>query len=68
MRFCRPDLCPSCPLAEDKPACLRQKAEFCAWLAARISNPDLRTAVEKMRLELLQEADTFEKVIVTVID
>src|SRR5262249_7116771 len=62
MKFCRPDRCPSCPLAEDKPACLRQKAEFCAWLAARISNRDLRIAVERMRLELLQEADRREKV------
>src|SRR5262249_16417930 len=62
MKFCRPDLCPSCPLAEDKPACLRQKAEFCSWLAARISSPDLRNAVEKMRLELLAEADSLVKV------
>ena len=68
MKFCRPDLCPSCPLAEDRPACLRQKAEFCAWLAARMSNRDLRSAVEKMRLELLQEADALQKAAVAVID
>src|SRR6516162_6542987 len=48
---------PNLPVGQDKPACLRQKAEFCLWLAARISNRDLRTAVEKMRLDLLEEAD-----------
>jgi hypothetical protein len=68
MKFCRPDLCRSCPLAKDKPACLRQKVEFCTWLAARISNPDLHAAVEKMRLELLDEADAREKVIVAILD
>jgi hypothetical protein len=68
MKFCRPELCPSCPLAEDKPTCLRQKAEFCGWLAARISSPDLRTAVEKMRLELLREAAALEKVVGALID
>ena len=68
MKFCRPDLCPSCPLAEDKAACLRQKAEFCSWLAARMSNRDLRTAVEKMRLELLAEADNLKKVAAALID
>ena len=61
MKFCQPDLCPACSLAEDKPACLRQKAEFCLWLAARMSNRGLRTPVEKMRLELLEEGDTFAK-------
>lgn len=60
MKFCR--------LAKDKPACLRQKVEFCTWLAARISNPDLHAAVEKMRLELLDEADAREKVIVAILD
>ncbi len=67
MKFCRPDLCRSCPLAKDKPACLRQKAEFCSWLAARMSNRDLHTAVEKMRLELLAEAD-LKKVAAALID
>jgi hypothetical protein len=55
-------------LAKDKPACLRQKVEFCTWLAARISNPDLHAAGEKMRLELLDEADAREKVIVAILD
>ena len=31
------------------------------WLAARMSNRGLRTAVKKMRLELLEEADTLAK-------
>jgi hypothetical protein len=55
-------------VAEDKPACLRQRAEFCAWLAARMSNRELRFGVEKMRLELLQEATSLEKVAVALID
>jgi hypothetical protein len=61
MKFCSAELCPSCPFAENKPACLRQKAEFCLWLVARTSNRDLRVAVEKMRVELLKEADALEK-------
>jgi hypothetical protein len=33
-----------------------------------MSNRDLRSAVEKMRLELLQEADALQKAAVAVID
>ncbi len=68
MKLRRSDLCRSCPLAGDKPACLRQKVEFCSWLAARMSNRDLRTAVAKMRLELLAEADNLKKVAAALID
>jgi hypothetical protein len=60
MKFCSAKLCRSCPFAENKSACLRQKAEFCLWLVARTSNHDLRVAVEKMRVELLKEADALE--------
>jgi hypothetical protein len=61
MRFCDAELCPSCPLAGNKPACLRQKAEFCLWLTARTSNRGLRAGVEKMRIALLKEAEALEK-------
>ena len=60
MKFCDAVLCPSCPLAGNKPACLRQKAEFCLWLIARTSNRDLRAGVEQMRIALLKEAEALE--------
>jgi hypothetical protein len=61
MKFCSAELCPSCPFAGNKSACLRQKAEFCLWLVARTSNRDLRAAVKRMRLQLMKEAYVLEK-------
>ena len=60
MKFCDADACPTCALPEGSPACLRQKAHFCMWLAPRASNDVVRAALEKMSLDLMAEANAIE--------
>jgi hypothetical protein len=56
MKFCDADACPSCSLTEGTPTCLRQKGNFCMWLAAKSSNHGIRAALEKLSLDLMEEA------------
>jgi hypothetical protein len=60
MEFCEADACPSCSLPEGTPACLRQKGHFCMWLAAKSSQQDVRAALEKLSLDLMEEARVVE--------
>jgi hypothetical protein len=61
MKFCDAAACSSCPLREDVSACLRQKAQFCGWLMTKTYTSGIRTALEKMILQLMEEADAVEK-------
>jgi|HubBroStandDraft_6_1064221.scaffolds.fasta_scaffold126558_2 hypothetical protein len=61
MKFCEADACPSCSLAEGTPACLRQKGLFCMWLAAKSSHQGVRAALEKLSLDLMEEARAVER-------
>jgi hypothetical protein len=61
MRFCDADACSSCALVEDECACLRHKAQFCIWLAARTSNCSLRAAFGRLSSYLIEEADALGK-------
>jgi hypothetical protein len=61
MKFCDADACPACALREGSPECLRQKAQFCMWLAPRSSSEAVRTAIEKMGSDLMDEANALER-------
>ena len=61
MDFCDADACPSCPLARNRPCCLRHKAQFCLRLARGLSTGGIRAALEKMSLHLMEEAEALEK-------
>jgi len=61
MKFCDAAECPSCPLAGNVPACLRNKAQFCLRLAQMPIADGIRRPLEKMGLYLMQEADALEK-------
>jgi hypothetical protein len=61
MEFCDADACPTCTLTEGTPACLRQKAKFCRWLASRVSGEAIKCALEKMSLDLIEEASAQER-------
>jgi hypothetical protein len=60
MKFCDAAECPSCPLAGNTPACLRNKAQFCMRLAQMSCADGIRGPLEKMSLYLMQEADALE--------
>jgi hypothetical protein len=62
MRFCDADACIDCSLAHQAgmAACLRQKAQFCMWLST--TRPlEARAALEKLSLELMEDASAIEK-------
>ena len=61
MTFCDADACPSCPLAGNVPSCLRHKAQFCLQLARETSGRGICTALAKMSLQLMEEAEALEK-------
>jgi hypothetical protein len=63
MRFCDAGACSSCSLADlpDPAPCLRHKAHFCMWLSATVANDGLRAALEKMSLDLMDEASAVTK-------
>ena len=61
MKFCDADACPSCVLAANEQACLRHKAEFCAWLSANLSNSTVSAALEKLSADLMQEAAALKR-------
>jgi hypothetical protein len=60
MRFCDADACLDCSLADGTAACLRRKAEFCMWLATT-RPPESRSTLERLSLELMEEASAIEK-------
>ena len=61
MKSCDADACQSCALPEGSPACLRQKAHFCIWVTTRASNGAVKAALEKMSLDLMEEANALER-------
>ncbi len=61
MKFCDANACPSCSLVEGGAACLRHKALFCMWLATEVSNSAVRSALEKMSFDLMEEACSLER-------
>jgi hypothetical protein len=62
MRFCDADACTCCPLADQlsTASCRRHKAQFCMWLSTTQQGGS-RTALEKLSLELMDEASALEK-------
>jgi hypothetical protein len=61
MKFCDAEACHDCALPEGTPACLRQKATFCIWLAARVSSPAIKSALERMSFNLMEDANALEQ-------
>jgi hypothetical protein len=60
MKFCDAEACQDCALPEGTPACLRQKAAFCTWLADRVSSDAVKAALEKLSFDLMEEATALE--------
>lgn len=61
MKFCDADACSSCGLAEGEPECLRRKANFCLWLAARLPGAAVGAALRKMGLDLIEDSEALER-------
>jgi hypothetical protein len=61
MKFCDAAACPSCPLRTNVPACLRHKAQFCIRLATEPSARGIYAVLDKMSLQLMEEAAAPEK-------
>jgi hypothetical protein len=61
MTFCDADACCSCALAEGDPDCLRRKADFCLWLAARFSRAGIRSALEKLGFDLIKDSEALDR-------
>jgi hypothetical protein len=61
MKFCDADACPACALPEGAPACLRQKAKFCSWLASTGSGEAIKGTLKKMSRDLIEEANAIER-------
>jgi hypothetical protein len=61
VRFCDADACCSCSMAEGAPDCLRRKADFCFWLAARFPRAELGAALNKLGLHLIADAEALER-------
>jgi hypothetical protein len=59
--FCDADACCSCDLAEGDPDCLRRKADFCLWLAARFPKAALGAALNKLGLDLIKDSEALDR-------
>jgi hypothetical protein len=59
--FCDADACGFCGLAEGAPQCLHRKANFCFWLANRFSSVALGTALRKLGLDLIEDANALAR-------
>ena len=59
--FCDADACASCGLVEGDPDCLRRKANFCLWLAARFQGTAIGAALGKMGLDLIKNSEALDK-------
>ena len=59
--FCDADVCASCSLVEGDPDCLRRKAVFCLWLAARVPGAAVGAALKKMGLDLIKDSEALAR-------
>jgi hypothetical protein len=59
--FCDADACCCCGLVEGDPDCLRRKADFCLWLAARFPKAALGAALNKLGLDLIKDAQALQR-------
>lgn len=59
--FCDADACCCCGLVEGDPDCLRRKADFCLWLAAKLHKAALGAALNKLGLDLIKDAQALEQ-------
>jgi hypothetical protein len=58
MRFCDPDACFHCPLADksNEASCIRQKSQLCVWLSTS-QRRKARMALKKLSLDFFDEVD-----------
>ena len=61
VRFCDADACASCGLVESEPGCLRRKAGFCLWLAAKFPGAAIGAALKKMGLDLIKDSAALDR-------
>jgi hypothetical protein len=59
--FCDADACASCSLVEGEPDCLRRKAGFCLWLAAKFPGAAIGAALKKMGLDLIKDSEALDR-------
>ena len=59
--FCDADACGSCSLVEGDPDCLRRKAGFCLWLAAKFPGAAFGAALKKMGLDLIKDSEALDR-------
>lgn len=59
--FCDADACASCGLVEGEPDCLRRKAGFCLWLAAKFPGAAIGAALRKMGLDLIKDSAALDR-------
>ena len=59
--FCDADACGSCSLVEGDPDCLRRKAGFCLWLAAKFLGAAFGAALKKMGLDLIKDSEALDR-------
>jgi hypothetical protein len=59
--FCDADACGSCSLVEGDPDCLRRKAGFCLWLAAKFPGAAIGAALKKMGLDLIKDSEALDR-------
>jgi hypothetical protein len=59
--FCDADACGSCSLVEGDPDCLRRKAGFSFWLAAKFSGAAIGAALKKMGLDLIKDSEALDR-------
>jgi hypothetical protein len=63
--FCDADACASCSLLEGDPNCLRRKADFCLWLAARFPGAAIGAALRKMGLDLIKDSEALDRAVLS---
>jgi hypothetical protein len=51
----------SCGLVEGEPDCLRRKADFCLWLAAKFPGARIGAALKKMGLDLIKDSEALDR-------
>jgi len=51
----------SCSLVEGEPDCLRRKAAFCLWLAAKFPGAAIGAALKKMGLDLIKDSEALDR-------
>jgi hypothetical protein len=48
-------------LVEGDPDCLRRKADFCLWLAAKFPGAAIGAALKKMGLDLIKDSEALDR-------